>query len=157
MWFAVLGAEAGMLQIVRSGWRGTNVGSSRVWKAPNRDAADSKSEDLDSTLWQDTAVTQRLNYHRTESGRTSVDGWLRIGFVRDQRTAIAHVAFCPAFAHQPTVEAEPLDGPPCDVRSALVLPWGVRWEVRLDAPATEPTELVLGFLATGGERPAISD
>jgi hypothetical protein len=94
-----------------------------------------------------------LKYHRTESGRASVDGWLRIGFVRDQRTAIAHIAFCPAFAVQPTVEAEPLGGPGCEVRSALVLPWGVRWEVRLDTPATEPTDVVLEFLATDPEIP----
>ncbi len=68
-------------------------------------------------------------------------------FVAGQRTAIVHVAFCPPFDQAPQVEAEPLDGPSCDIRSTLVLPWGVRWEVRLVEPAAEAASVVVEFFA----------
>jgi hypothetical protein len=103
--------------------------------------------------WQSTSLTQRLAYERTESGGLTVEGWLRADFQPDQRTAVLHIAFCPPFAGTPQVEAEPLDGPDCTVRPTLVLPWGVRWEIKLDSPATEPQCVILGFHASEASEP----
>ena len=71
-------------------------------------------------------------------------------FTTGQRTAIVHVAFCPPFAGVPQVEAESLDGPACDIRPTLVLPWGVRWECKLTDPATINMSVVLEFFAAEG-------
>jgi hypothetical protein len=92
-------------------------------------------------------ATQKLVYHRSVDGQASVEGWLRTNFIADQRTAIVHVAFCPAFEQTPGVEAELLDGPPCEIKPTLVLPWGVRWEVKLDSPASAPTTATIEFIA----------
>ena len=116
---------------------------------------DSPTETADAD-WADGAAIQKLNYQENAEGQLVVEGWLRIRLERDQRTAIGHVAFCPAFVGQPSVEVEALDGAGCSIRPTLVLPWGVRWEVRLDTAAAEPTEVVLGFLAME-EQLAISD
>jgi hypothetical protein len=62
-----------------------------------------------------------------------------------------HVAFCPAFEQVPTVEAELVDGPPCEIRPTQVLPWGVRWELKLDSPATTATTATLEFIATAND------
>ena len=100
----------------------------------------------------DDSATQKLIYHRTAKGGISVDGWLRIDLIPGQRTAIGHVAFCPAFVQSPFVEAELLDGPSGDIRTTLLLPWGVRWEVKLDEVVIEPQSVTLGFAAMEGGR-----
>ena len=61
---------------------------------------------------------QTLKYQRID-GATAVDGWLRVDFAAGERTAVAHVAFCPAFLQTPTIDAEFQDGPACEIRSAL--------------------------------------
>jgi hypothetical protein len=94
--------------------------------------------------WDDRTVMQRIDYHTSESGML-VDGWLRIPFAPGQRVAFTHVALCPTFSRTPVAEAETMDGPLCEIRPSLVLPWGIRWDVRLDSEATETTEVVLGF------------
>ncbi len=97
--------------------------------------------------WLDPAVAQQIAYRRSAEGCAIAEGWLRANFVAGQRTAIVHVAFCPPFNLAPRVEVEPVDGPSCDIRSTLVLPWGVRWEVRLLEPAAEAASVVVEFFA----------
>jgi hypothetical protein len=92
-------------------------------------------------------ATQKLIYHRAADGTLSVEGWLQARLIAEQRTAIVHVAFCPAFDRAPTVEAEWVEGPSAELRPTLVLPWGVRWEVKLDVPAPAPTLAKLEFIA----------
>jgi hypothetical protein len=96
--------------------------------------------------WMERSLTQRLQY-RSEPTGIAIDGWVRVQFSTGQRVAIAHVAFCPAFETVPEADCEVLDGQSCEIRPTLVLPWGIRWELRLDAEAPEPTEVVLGFAA----------
>ena len=100
--------------------------------------------------WLDQAVAQQLVYRRTADNQATVEGWVRATFAAGQRTAIVHVAFCPPFAGVPQVEAESLDGPACDIRPTLVLPWGVRWECKLTDPATTNMSVVLEFFAAEG-------
>ena len=91
--------------------------------------------------------TQQLLYRRSPEG-LSVEGWLMVPFARDQRTANAHVAFCPAFQRSPVIQAEASSGASCAVRPSLIVPGGVRWEVKLDTPAAAETHVRLDFIAT---------
>ncbi len=97
--------------------------------------------------WSDASVSQQLIYRTGEDGRMIVEGWLRVALVPEQQIAIMHVAFCPAFTGMPRVEAEAFDGPECEIRPTLVLPWGVRWELKLASPAPAAATIVLGFFA----------
>jgi hypothetical protein len=107
-----------------------------------------KSDEPD---WNDTTAMQRLKYARSADGVQSVEGWLRAEFSAGQRTAVVHAAFCPAFSRAPQVESEPLEGPDCEIRPTLTLPWGIRWEVKLSRAAKLPTSVVLGFFANESE------
>jgi MFS family permease len=97
--------------------------------------------------WLNPAVAQQIAHRRSAEGSAIVEGWVRANFVADQRTAIVHVAFCPPFPDTPQIDVEPVNGPACDIRPTLVLPWGVRWEVRLVEPAAEAASVVLEFFA----------
>lgn len=108
-------------------------------------------EPTEEAEWQSSSLTQRLTYERTDAGGLAIEGWLRADFQPQQRIAAVHVAFCPPLTGSPHVEAEPLDGPDCTVRPTLVLPWGVRWEIKLDVAATEPQYVILGFHAAEGK------
>lgn len=91
-------------------------------------------------------ATQQVVY-RIVDGKLIVEGWLQIGFTTGQRTATAHIAFCPAFERVPVVDAEQASGCECAIKAALVLPWGVRWEIKLGSPATEPSIAKIEFIA----------
>ncbi len=150
MWLIVAGSEIGLLALrrhPRHPRRASDIYVDRRRVTSRLLLQDAKEEREAAADWNDLSLTQRLNYYRVAEGRCNIEGWLRINFAADQRTAIVHVAFCPALASQPMVEAEALDGTACEIRPTLVLPWGVRWEVRLDVPASEPTTAVLGFSA----------
>jgi hypothetical protein len=101
--------------------------------------------------WNDSTATQHLKYSRTTDGVMSVEGWLRAEFAAGQRTATIHAAFCPAFTHTPNVECEPLDGSDCEIRPMLTLPWGIRWDIKLNRAAKQTSSVVLGFFATDAE------
>jgi hypothetical protein len=118
-----------------------------VWPPPDDVRTVLPTAEETANEWDDRAVTQRIDYRTSETGML-VDGWLRVEFAPGQRVAFAHVSFCPAFAHAPIAEAEIMDGPMCEIRPTLVLPWGIRWDVRLDAEASEATEVVLAFAAS---------
>jgi hypothetical protein len=90
--------------------------------------------------------TQQLNYRAIE-GRQIVEGWFQVALAPGQRVATAHLAFCPAFDRSPEVDAECTSDIVCTIQAALVLPWGVRWEIKLDAPATEKENLRIEFIA----------
>ena len=104
---------------------------------------------IESTTTQIEEVdhtTQKLTYLRTDDA-TRVEGWLRVPIEPGQRTLIAHVAFCPAFTRAPQVEAEPVDGPDCSIRATTILPWGVRFEIKLDEPAEVASDATMEFVA----------
>jgi len=152
LWITVGGAELGLLR-----WRRTRpFGHARLSYGGANSAAGQLSfgsaellDDISSFPPPPDAAdaTQKLVYHRSAAGKLSVDGWLLTNFVAGQRTALVHVAFCPAFQHVPSVEAELQAGPLCEIHPTLVLPWGVRWEVKLDTPATAPCSVRLEFIA----------
>jgi hypothetical protein len=93
-------------------------------------------------------VLQQLTLRRGEDGGRQLFGWLRLPLVAGQRTGNVHVAFCPPLAAAPAVEVEQITGPPCRIKTAQVLPYGARLEVKLAAPAARPGSVLLRFAAT---------
>jgi hypothetical protein len=156
LWLIIGGAEIGVWRLRKNKRMGTALllrREANLWALAGSSAGRGQAALIDdpfnsSLLLREAATaTQKLVYHRSADGRASVQGWLRANFVPQQRTAIVHVAFCPAFEQAPSVEAEMVDGPSCEIRPTLVLAWGVRWEVKLDAAAEEPMQVVLVFSA----------
>jgi hypothetical protein len=98
-------------------------------------------------------VVSRLTRARAINGEETIRGRLRIEFAAGQRTAAAHVAFCPPFAELPRVQGalrgsrEP--APPARVRVGAVLHHGARFEVKLAEPATAPLSMRFDFTAAG--------
>jgi hypothetical protein len=92
-------------------------------------------------------VTQQFTRSQTADGTEAISGWLRLAFAAGQRTGSLHVAFCPPFAAMPELEVEQVDGPEARVRTAQLLPYGARLDLKLLAPADESTAVLLQFSA----------
>lgn len=92
-------------------------------------------------------VSQQLARGRTADGREWISGWLRVALAAGQRIAHVHVAFCPPLARAPSARLEPKDAPPMEVRASQVLPFGVRFDLKLAQPVDEPLDILLEFRA----------
>lgn len=92
-------------------------------------------------------VVQQLTRSRAADGVESLTGWLRIPFAAGQRTGSVHVAFCPPFAATPELSVEQIGGPPSRVKTAQLLPYGVRLDLKLAAAAEETISVLLQFEA----------
>jgi hypothetical protein len=103
--------------------------------------------DLDESTLDEAAISQRLLRRRDEQGRETISGTIRVDFAAQQRTASAHVAFCPPLGVAPQCFAEPVGGPPADVKIVQVLPYGARFDVRLEAAASGEQQVTLEFMA----------
>ena len=95
----------------------------------------------------DPQVTQHLTRRHTIEGDDLIEGWLRARLDPGQRTAHAHVSFCPPFASVPEMEFEQTNGPTAHVKLGQVLAYGVRFEVKLDEIG--PAEVLIAFSARG--------
>jgi hypothetical protein len=98
-------------------------------------------------------VIQQLTRSRAADGSELLDGFLRLAFAPMQRTAIAHVAFCPPFPRVPRLEVRQLDGPAARVKTVQLLPYGARLDLKLVAAAEKPLAVLLQFSA----RSAVGD
>jgi hypothetical protein len=85
---------------------------------------------------------------READGREAIRGWVQAELAAGQRTVPVHVAFCPALAGLPDCEAEQAAGPPATIRVAQVLPYGARFEVKLDTVPARPVTVRVEFSAT---------
>ena len=123
----------------------TQVGASR----PPRGALSPRAMPIldaeDATLPR--GVTQQLTRSQAADGTEELSGWLRIAFVAGQRTGSLHVAFCPPFAATPELAVEQLDGPEVRIKTAQLMPYGARLDLKLAASADEPTSVLLQFSA----------
>ncbi len=101
-------------------------------------------------------VTQQLTRGTDADGTEELAGWLRIAFAAGQRTLSAHLAFCPPFARTPELSVEQIDGPETRIKTAQVLPYGARLDLKLHAPPETPAAVVLQFSARleAGEKQA---
>ena len=90
-------------------------------------------------------VTQQLTRSQAADGTEELSGWLRTAFAPGQRTGSIHVAFCPPFATTPELEVEQRDGPEARIKTAQLLPYGVRLDLKLAAASAEPATVLLQF------------
>jgi hypothetical protein len=92
----------------------------------------------------DESVTQQIVRRREPTGEV-LEGWTRVDFVAAQRHAAAHLAICPPLERAPACDAEQADGPPAAVKITQAMSYGVRLEIKLDQPATEPSSVIVEF------------
>ncbi len=92
-------------------------------------------------------LLQHWTRRRTDEGTDEVHGWMRVEFGPGQRTANVHLAFCPPFARAPHVSVEQSDGPEVRIKTAQVLPFGVRFDLKLQRSADAPGRVILRFSA----------
>ena len=104
-------------------------------------------DELSEEPEEDPNVVQQLVRRREADGGEWVTGTVRVAFAAGQKTAHAHVAFCPPFPATPTCEAEPVSGPDAELKVAQILPQGARFDLRLDELPGEPVDLVVEFAA----------
>jgi hypothetical protein len=93
----------------------------------------------------DEAICQQVVRRREPDGSETLAGWLRAEVPAAARHATAHVAICPPFAGLPECFAEQMDGPPAQIKVAQVLPHGVRFEIKLDEPGAEASDVLVEF------------
>ncbi len=92
-------------------------------------------------------VTQQVVRLQEPDGTETISGWLRASFLPGQRTTRVHLAFCPPFASVPAVEVEQTDGPPARIKTVQLLPYGVRFDLKLSDDAEESLTVLLQFSA----------
>jgi hypothetical protein len=91
------------------------------------------------------AISQQISRLLQEDGSESIEGWIRVAFEPGQRSAAAHLAICPPLDRLPECFAEQMEGLAAQVKIGLVLPYGVRFEVKLDEPAEEAGSVIVEF------------
>jgi hypothetical protein len=100
-------------------------------------------------------ISQQLTRSQAADGAEELSGWLRMPFAAGQRTGSMHVAFCPPFSAAPELAVEQIGGPDVRIKTAQLMPYGARLDLKLAAAAEEPTAVLLQFSArTPGHRPA---
>lgn len=90
-------------------------------------------------------VSQQFTRHVEADGSDVLQGWVRTSFAPRQRTASAHIAFCPPFERMPSLHFEQIEGPPTRVKQGQLLLYGVRLDLRLDFELDEPAAVLLEF------------
>ena len=95
----------------------------------------------------DATVTQKITRSQAADGTESLSGWLRIPLASGQRTANVHVAFCPPFPHTPRARVKQLEGPEARVKTVQLLPYGVRFDLKLREPSESAAAVLLQFSA----------
>jgi hypothetical protein len=92
-------------------------------------------------------VLQQLTRSQAADGTEELFGWIRLPFAVGQRTGCIHVAFCPPLCVTPEVTVEQIEGPDARIKTAQLLPYGARFDLKLAAAAESSTTVVLQFLA----------
>ena len=96
-------------------------------------------------------VYQQTTRGKDAQGSDVMSGYARADFVAGQRFAAVHLAFCPPFASQPSVTAHQADGPPVRIKPTQQAAFGARLELKLDVVPSEPTSVVIEFVAQCAE------
>jgi hypothetical protein len=84
---------------------------------------------------------QITRFREVEQERIAI--MLRIPFAAGQRTAVAHVAFCPPLGGVPELAAEATEGPSATVAITNPQSFGARLEIRLDEPTDEDCSVMI--------------
>ncbi len=119
--------------------------------APQQPTIQGSTPSAEADIWStDTPagqVTQQFLRCRAAGGAEQISGRVRASFAAGQRTANVHVAFCPPLEKTPRFNVEQVDGPKARIKTAQLLPHGVRLDLKLSAAADEPVDVVLEFAA----------
>jgi hypothetical protein len=91
------------------------------------------------------AISQQVVRRRPLDGSEAIEGWVRAEFSPGQRHGAAHIAICPPLDRVPQCFAEQMDGPAAQIKIAEVLPYGARFEIKLDKPAEQATSVIVEF------------
>lgn len=94
-------------------------------------------------------VLLRLTRVRNGEGQEVLHATLRIDFEAGQRTSAFHLAFCPPFAYTPEVDAFQIDGPEARLKVCQLLPYGARFDLRLNRAYGEPLAVEIEVVAVG--------
>ena len=109
--------------------------------------SDWPSEEADADAVPAEDVLQQLTLSQDAAGGQRLCGWLRLRLAAGQRSGVVHVAFCPPFSRTPELSLEQLDGPAARVRTAQLLPHGVRLDLKLAVAASSGGSVLLRFAA----------
>jgi hypothetical protein len=101
----------------------------------------------------DESCDQQLTRRRLPTGEESLEAWLRVRFEAGQRTATAHVGYCPPFERTPHLTVDVMSTSPARIKVDQVLPFGARLEVKLAAAAAKQDCVVLKLLAVSEAQP----
>ncbi len=121
-----------------------------VEQAPPLETDAGLNASLDAATFDETPdqqLTQQIVRMQAPDGTETMSGRVRASFLPGQRTASVHLAFCPPFSSVPTVEVEQVDGPPGRIKTVQLLPYGVRFDLKLFKDAEEPLGVLLQFSA----------
>lgn len=89
------------------------------------------------------AVSQQLIRAVSPGGIDVLEGWVRLCVPSGQRTLNVHLAFCPPFRSQPELRVEQVEGPPSRVKTAQLLTFGARLEVKMLHRCDQPANILL--------------
>ncbi len=92
-------------------------------------------------------VTQQLVRSVVAGGAEELRGRLRLSFAPRQRTGSVHIALCPPLSVTPEVQVEQIEGPQARIKTAQLLPYGIRFDLKLAAASESPTAVLLQFTA----------
>ena len=115
------------------------------------DAAAATSSPADTTSADGTLpenLRQQIQRLVLGDGSTAVEGWIRVPLEPGQRTAWAHVAFCPPLPRTPRFEFTVGPEPRARVKIGQLLPYGVRFELKLVEAYDTEQFVELHFIAT---------
>lgn len=145
-WLAFLTGEAAWWWTAYSALKHP-VAQSSVPPRTVAEPAENEVETGDGSLPKDV-FQQIIRIREREQERVAV--MLRISFAPGQRTAVAHVAFCPPLGGVPELLAEVTEGPSATVAITNPQSYGARLEVRLEEVAGEAC--VVGVEVEGQSR-----
>lgn len=99
-------------------------------------------------------VFQQFTRRQLADGAEEIVGWLRIPVAAGQRTENTHVAFCPPLAAAPQWHVRQIEGPAARMKTAQLLAYGARLDLKLTEPAAEDTSILVEFNARTNARSA---
>lgn len=124
--------------------------STAIKNPKSADPEETENDQKSAALLPDEA-TQQITRYQEVDGTDAIHGMLRTVVPPGEKMANLHVAFCPPFSRVPVVFAELLVGNASSVKPALVMPYGVRIDLRLASVSDEPQTVVVEFHASANE------
>ncbi|QGJ71394.1 Hypothetical protein PBC10988_30990 [Planctomycetales bacterium 10988] len=109
-------------------------------------AADQVEADHEEVEGESDGAISRQTRYRTET-EEQVVGWCEVSFAAGQRTASAHIGFCPPLPSTPEIEAEITQGEEVRLTSKQTLLHGAGWELKRTGSAEAPATVRFEFCA----------